>query len=188
MHPALKNKRGKIEEWSQRRKTSRIFQSSNLPILLFAFMLILNTASGAPDVPLNFDGWVTDALAKLETNGITGGFHRQTAPLSRSEVAQIIEQAESRIRAGAVAPSVIDRKLLEKLKREFTKERLHGEGRSIQFFPQLRATEKKIAPAFETGFHYTLGKLEQSTAPRLTFYSEFEAHNFESPPLTGKTA
>ena len=81
--------------------------------ILLVFVLILNSVYGAPDVPLNFDNWVTDALAKLETDGVTGGFHRQTAPLSRAEVAQVIQQAESRIRAGRVVASAIDRQLLE---------------------------------------------------------------------------
>ena len=167
---------------------ARSYPKPRILYVLLALILILNTAYGAPDVPLNFDGWVTEALAKLETSGITGGFHRQTAPLSRSEVAQIIQQAESRIRTGAVAPSAVDRKLLEKLKREFGKELAGRNGRTIGFIPQLRATEKKMAPAFETALHYTLGQLEQSIAPRLVLYSEFEAHNFESPPLAGKTA
>ena len=117
MHPIGQNKRGKSEGWKAGRKAFPIFRPSVLPIFLFVFLSILTAASGAPDVPVNFDGWVTDALAKLETDGITGGFHRQTAPLSRAEVAQVIRQAESRIRAGSVVPSEIDRKLLEKLKR-----------------------------------------------------------------------
>ena len=71
------------------------------------FLFIVNTAYGAPDVPLNFDGWITEALAKLETNGITGGFHRQTAPLSRAEIVEIVAQAESRIQAGVVVVSAI---------------------------------------------------------------------------------
>ena len=169
----------------------RITPSYPKPHFLYVFcalILILNTAYGAPDVPLNFDGWVTDALAKLETDGITGGFHRQTAPLSRSEVVQIIRQAESRIRTGIVVPSAIDKKLLEKLKREFGKELAGSNGQTIGFLPQLRANEKKVAPALEGAFHYTLGKFEQKNAPRLVLYSEFEAHNFESPPLPGKTA
>ena len=160
--------------------------------LLFYVLLvstfILNCAYGAPDMPLNFDGWITDALAKLETNGITGGFHRQTAPLSRAEIAEIIEQAESRIQTGKVVVSAIDRKLLEKLKREFRQETAGDRGLAIAAFPQLRATEKKIRPAFEGAFHYTLGNLERGTAPRLVLYSEFEGHNFESPSLDGKTA
>ena len=106
---------------------------------------------------------------------ITGGFHRQTAPLSRAEVAQVIRQTESRIRAGSVVPSEIDRKLLEKLKREFSRELAGSDGRTIGFLPQLRATEKKIAPALETAFHWTAGKLKQRAAPRLVLYSEFEA-------------
>lgn len=159
-----------------------------LKTILFASMFILTAAHGAPDVSLNFDGWVTDALAKLETRGITGGFHRQTAPLSRTEVAAIIRQAESRIRAGAVAPSEIDRKLLEKLKRAFRRELAGGTGHALRFLPQLRATEKKIAPALETAFHYTAGNLENRIAPRFVLYSEFETHNFERRAPDRKTA
>ena len=175
------------------RKPSAEPTTPSLPIfyvstLLLASTLILSTAYGAPDVPLNFDGWVTEALAKLETDGITGGFHRHTAPLSRADVAEAIRQAESRIRTGVVVPSAIDRKLLKKLKRAFAKELRHHGGRRMRFLPQLRTTEEKVAPAFEWAFHYTLGQLEQRNAPRLTLYSEFEAHNFESPPLDGKTA
>ena len=157
-------------------------------IFIFVLLSLLNTASGAPDVPVNFDGWITDALAKLETNGITGGFHRQTAPLSRAAVAQVIQQAESRVRAGNVVPSEIDRKLLEKLKRAFRRELAGSNGRIIDFLPQFRATEKKIAPALEAAFHWTAGTLKQQATPRLALYSEFEAHNFESRPLDGKTA
>ena len=122
MQPIGQNTHGRVEGWKGGRRAFLIFQSSNFPIFFFALMFILNAAHGAPNVPLNFDGWVTDALAKLETDGITGGFHRQTAPLSRAEVAQVVRQAESRIRAGVVVPSEIDRKLLEKLKREFSRE------------------------------------------------------------------
>ena len=155
---------------------------------LFVFLSALNAAHSAPDVPGNFDGWVTEALARLETNGITGGFHRQTAPLSRAEVAQIIQQAESRIRAGSVVPSEIDRQLLEKLKRAFSGALAGNDGRIIGFLPHLRATEKKIAPALEAAFHYSAGQSKQRKASRLTLYSEFEAHNFEGRPLDGKTA
>ena len=195
-----KNKSGKMEgNWKGRRmagcKGGRmrssslpIFQSSNLPCFLLAFMFILNAASGAPNVPLNFDQWVTDALAKLETGGITGGFHRQTAPLSRTEVAAIVRQADSRIRTGRVAPSEIDRKLLEKLKRAFRRELAGSTGQTMRFLPQLRATEQKIAPALAAAFHYTAGNLENRIAPRLTLYSELETHNFESRPLDGKSA
>ncbi len=167
-------------------------RSSNNPQPLFyvclALLFILNAAYGAPDAPLNFDGWITEALAKLETNGITGGFHRQTAPLSRAEIARIIEQAESRIQSGKVVASAIDRKLLEKLKREFQSEIAGEHGLAITALPQLRATEEKIAPAIESALQYTLGNLEKGTVPRVTLYSEFEGQNFESSPLDAKTA
>ena len=193
MHPILQNRRGKLEGGDGSLEGRRSFQpfslpTFKLPIFIFAAMLTFNTASGAPNIPVNFDGWVTDALAKLETDGITGGFHRQTAPLSRAEVAQIIRQAESRIRAGSVVPSEIDRKLLGKLKRAFRKELTGSDGRRIGFLPQLRATEQKIAPALAAAFHWTAGTLKERSAPRLALYSEFEAHNFESHPLDGKTA
>ena len=150
-------------------------------------MFTINTAYGAPDVPLNFDGWITEALAKLETNGITGGFHRQTAPLSRAEIVEIIAQAESRIQAGEVVVSAIDRKLLEKLKREFQSEIAGNHGLAINALPQLRATEKKIAPAIESAFQWTIGnQVDGRAAPRLTLYSEFEGQNFESRPLDAK--
>ena len=157
----------------------------------------------APNVPLNFDGWVTEALAKLETDGITGGFHRHTAPLSRADVAKVIQQAEARIKSGIVVPSEIDRKLLEKLKREFRAELTHQTRRATSFLPQLRATmdvgvtnpSHKVAPALESAFVYQGykplpqdGKTRKSTAPWLTLYSEFEGDNFDRPLPEGKTA
>ncbi len=163
----------------------------NRRLLFYVFLVftfILNCAYGAPDVVMNFDGWITEALAKLETDGITGGFHRQTAPLSRAEVAEIIHQAESRIQSGQVIPSAIDRKLLEKLKRELQSEIAGKRGLKITAFPQLRATEKKVAPAIESAFRYTMGNLKHGVTPRFTLYSEFEGHNFESRPLDGQTA
>ena len=153
-----------------------------------AFLFVLNAACGAPDVPLNFDGWITEALAKLETNGITGGFHRQTAPLSRAEITEIIERAETRIQAGKVVASAIDRRLLEKLKREFRSEIAGEHGLTLTASPQLRATPEKIAPALESAFQYTLGNIEKGSVPRVTLYSEFEGQNFESRPLDAKTA
>ena len=89
-------------------------------LVSIACLLWLSAAYAVPNPPLNLDGWVTEALAKLETDGVTGGFHRHTAPLSRAEVIEILHQAEARVRAGVVVPSEIDRKLLEKLKREFS--------------------------------------------------------------------
>ena len=162
-----------------------------LTLLLFccaSVLFLFNTVHATPNVPLNFDGWVTEALAKLETDGITGGYHRHTAPLTRAAVAAVIRQAELRIRTGVVTPTDIDRKLLEKLKREFAEELRQHRGVSLRVLPQLRTTETKTAPAFEDAFHYTFGTLENRNAPRLTLYSEFEAHNFEDRPLDGKTA
>ena len=74
------------------------------------------------------------------------------------------------------------------MKREFKRELAGRNGQTIRFLPQLRTTEKKIAPAFQAAFHYTAGRLEQRITPRLTLYSEFETHNFERRPLDGKTA
>ena len=90
--------------------------------LCFIFLLLLFiffSVHAAPNIPLNFDGWVIETLAKLEVSGITGGFHRHSLPLSRDDVAKIIQHAETRIQAGVVTVSPIDGKLLEKLKREF---------------------------------------------------------------------
>lgn len=179
--------------WLSTLRNHRLSATPSLSIfciftLLITSIFTLSPAFGAPDVPLNFDGWVTEALAKLETGGITGGFHRHTAPLSRADIAEVIKQAESRIHTGFIVPSTMDRKLLEKLKRAFVKERMGHDGRHIRFMAQLRATEEKLAPAYETAIHYTLGRLEHRNAPRLMFYSEFEAHNFEDRPLDGTTA
>ena len=153
----------------------------NPAFVSIACLLWLSSAYAAPNPPLNLDGWVTEALAKLETDGITGGFHRHTAPLSRAEVVEILHQAEARIQAGVVVPSEIDRRLLEKLKRKFRVDMndCHPDNRgkvggaAIAFFPQLRATTEKIAPALEGAFHYQQGNL--------TLYTECEAHNFDEP-------
>ena len=159
-------------------------------LVSIACLLWLSSAYAAPNPPLNLDGWVTEALAKLETDGVTGGFHRHTAPLSRAEVIEILHQAEARVRAGVVVPSEIDRKLLEKLKREFSVFReafnvydlrnnvsLRNPSSTLSMttliFPELRATTEKIAPALEGAFHYQHG--------HLTLYTECEAHNFEEP-------
>ncbi len=153
-------------------------------IVSVACFFWLASAHAAPNPPLTLDGWVTEALAKLETDGITGGFHRHTAPLSRAEVVEILHRAEARIQAGVVVPSEIDRKLLVKLKREFDKEQQGCRPaqhqlfptnalRTTKIFPQLRATSEKIAPALEGAFYYHQGNL--------TLYTECEAHNFDEP-------
>lgn len=144
-------------------------------------LLLLNSSSvyAAPNIPLNFDGWVIETLAKLEVSGVTGGFHRHSLPLSRADVANIIQNAEARIRSGVVIISPIDRKLFEKLKREFrfelagTKQKTH-----VHIQPELRFADKKIAPALQSGLHYAGG----NSTHRFTVYSELEISNFEQGP------
>ena len=173
-----------------KRNLGNLGNLGNPALVCLACILWLSSAYAAPNPPLNFDGWVTEALAKLETDGVTGGFHRHTAPLSRAEVVEILRQAEARIQAGIVVPSEIDRKLLEKLKREFSVFReafnVHDLCNNVALrhpsstlsmtpliFPALRATTEKIAPALEGAFHYQHGNL--------TLYTECEAHNFDEP-------
>ena len=132
----------------RRPKTERFSKETALITILLAAVFLLSTAFGAPDVPLNLDGWVAEALAKLETDGITGGFHRHTAPFSRADVAAAIRQAELRIGSGVVVPSPIDRKLLEKLKREFAKELRIHDGRRMRFLPQLSGDRRQSRSGF----------------------------------------
>ena len=143
------------------------------------FLLNYSSVHAAPNVPLNFDGWVIETLAKLEVAGITGGFHRHSLPLSRDDVAKIIQRAETRILAGEVAVSPMDRKLLEKLKREFRFELAHTKQKTdIRIQPELRFADKKIAPALQSGLHYAVGNNKH----RLTVHSELEFSNFEQGP------
>ena len=154
-----------------------------LLFLLFFFIPCLLHA--APGVPLNFDGWVIQVLAKLEVAGITGGFHRHTLPLSRHDVAKIIQRAEARIRTEIVTASSMDKKLLQKLKREFQFELSQITPQSelqtskqkvrLEIQPQLRGANDDIAPALQTGFHYTIGTEKNG----LTGYTELEFSNFE---------
>ena len=147
------------------------------PILL----LLLNSSSiqAVPNVPLNFEGWVIETLAKLEVSGVTGGFHRHSLPLSRSDVAEIIQRAEARIQTGAVNVSAMDRKLLEKLKREFRSELSQTKQKTyMRIQPELRFADKKIAPALQSGLHYVVGNSKH----RLTVHSELEISNFEQGP------
>lgn len=151
------------------------------------FFSIPPSLHAAPDVPLNFDRWIIQTLAKLEVAGITGSFHRHTLPLSRHDVAKIIQQAEARIRTGTVTASPMDKKLLQKLKREFQSElsqiapkgvdtpRVLSNNIDIEIQPQLRGVNADIAPALQTAFHYTIG----TDKNRLTVYSELEFSNFE---------
>lgn len=147
---------------------------------VFLLLLLISfSVYAAPNVPLNFDGWVMETLSKLEVSGITGGFHRHSLPLSRSDVAKIIQRAEARIRSDAVDVSPMDRKLLEKLKREFHFELARTKQKTdVRIQPELRFADKKIAPALQSGFHYAAGNSKH----RLTVHSELELSNFEQGP------
>ncbi|MCG9128138.1 hypothetical protein JT359_11105 [Candidatus Poribacteria bacterium] len=126
-----------------------------------------------------------DTLRKLEITGIIDGFNRNSLPLSRYEIAKILNQTEIKINLGEVTPSKIDSKLLEKLKQEFNNELAHipildKESTTIQdsrlrVDGQIRGTEKSIAPAIQSGFHYFVGNKRNN----LTIYSELEVSNFE---------
>lgn len=152
---------------------------------IFCSLLLHTSVHAAPSSPLNFDGWVIETLTKLEVSGITGGFHRHSLPLSRDDVAKIIQHAEKRIDNGEVGLNTIDRKLLEKLKREFRYELSRIISNDTQPVPiqktdirieaQLRGANEEIAPALQTGIHYSIG----NDRNRLTFYSELEVSNFE---------
>ena len=37
----------------------------------------------APNTAFHFDSWVDPAIEKLETDGVAGGFHRNTRPRTR---------------------------------------------------------------------------------------------------------
>lgn len=147
--------------------------------ILFLFLLCISfSVHAAPNVPLNFDGWVIETLGKLEVSGITGGFHRHSLPLSRDDVAKIIQRAQARINSGVVTVSSIDKKLLEKLKREFRFELTQTKQKTdVRIQPELRFADKKIAPAFQSAFHLAAGKKN-----RITVYSELEISNFEQGP------
>lgn len=160
---------------------------NNLLFLLCSIFLLLTIpfyVFAAPNTPLNFDGWVIESLEKLEVSGITNEFHRHSLPLSRADVAKIIRSAEDRIHAGEVNVSPIDRKLLEKLKREFRDELGITQKKSllsskqkidIRVQPEIRIADGSIAPALQSGFHYSIGNSRNG----LTVYSELEISNFE---------
>lgn len=158
-------------------------------ILLCAIIIFLLSYSSViyatPNVPNNFDGWVTDALNKLEVSGVTGGFHRHTLPLSREDVAEIIQTAAERVHSGTVTIVDIDRKLLEKLKREFhyelTQLNLQNTQKTalqrttVNVQPEIRVANEEIAPALQSALHYVIGNNKQ----QLSIYSELEISNFE---------
>ena len=147
-------------------------------------------ANATPQVTFQFDGWVDFALEKLETDGITGGFHRHTRPRTRWEVAKVIRQAEERVADGRVNPSPIHLQLLEKLKQEFGQEiaivtdmeaghRLRSRG-SVQL--RSRRERHQIFPAYQGACSYHFGR-------QLTLYQAFEIQDsFEKYPIQGETA
>ena len=162
-------------------------QCSSVLILFVILTLLMITFSvyAVPNTPLNFDGWVIDALNKLEISGIIDGFHRHTLPIARSDVAKTVKQAEERIQNDVVTVSTIDRKLLEKLKREFQSElsllyisdsdNKYKQKTDIYIQPELRGSNKEIAPALQSGLHYAVG----TNRNQLRFYTELEVTNFE---------
>ncbi len=158
--------------------------------LLIISFLAASSLNAAPDAVFHFDDWVNFALERLETDGVTGGFHRHTRPRTRRQIAEAIRQAQSRIASGKSKPAPVTIELLEKLKREFAPElaRLSG-GKDERGFRargsiQLRSDRdnSKIAPAYEGAFYYDAGGW-------MTLYQEFEIASLpEKYPIHGKTA
>lgn len=163
----------------------RHFGAGALPLFGFLILWCGSTFLTAqftyalPNVTFHFDRWVDNALEKLETDGVTGGFHRHTRPWTRWEVAQAIRRAGDRISDGRVKPAQIHVHLLDKLKREFKRELAilsEGEGGHrlrMRGAVQLRTprTDSKISPGYEGAFYYDAGK-------RITLYKEFEVGKF----------
>lgn len=148
------------------------------------------STNAIPNTTLHFDGWVDSALEKLETDGVTGGFHRHTRPRTRWEVAEAIGRADERIADGRVNPALIHVHLLDKLKREFARElgilskQKTGHQLRMRGAVQLRTprTYSRISPAYEGAFHYDVGR-------RITLYQEFEVGKFaEKYPIESKSA
>ena len=150
-------------------------------LILWCVSAFLSAKStyAVPNVTLHFDRWVDFALEKLETDGVTGGFHRHTRPRTRWEVAKAIRQAEDRVASGRVKPAPIHVHLLDKLKREFERELAilsggeRGHRLRLRGTPQLRTpkSDSKISPAYEGAFYYDVGR-------QVTLYQEFEVGNF----------
>lgn len=154
-------------------------------VCCFILFFIPNILHAIPNPPMDLQGWVMDILLKLEVSGITDTFNRHSLPLSRYEITNIIRQAQKKIDSGEVNISQIDKELFEKLKREFDSELTHInkiykgsttiQKSDLRVDGQIRGTDESIAPALQTGFHYTVGNREN----RLTVYSELEVSNFE---------
>ena len=153
-------------------------------ILIF-LLSVFASVYATPNIPNNFDGWVIETLNKLEISGVTVGFHRHTLPLSREDVAKIIRTADKHVQSGAGTISDIDRQLLEKLKQEFRYELAHKNPKDMHdtvrhrtafnIQPEIRVANEEIAPALQSGLHYTIGNRNH----QLFVYSELEISNFE---------
>lgn len=161
--------------------------SANLIIISF---LLVSPVNAAPDAAFHFDAWVNFALERLETDGVTGGFHRHTRPRTRRQIAQVIRQAQRRIASEKSEQASISIELLEKLQREFASElaRLseqNDEGSlRARGAIELRSspTNSKLGPAFEGAFYYGSGG-------GLTLHQEFEVTNLPGKyPSLGNTA
>lgn len=171
------------------KKTSLYYTSQYSSILVCVVLLLLILTSipvyGDPNLPLNFDGWVMDALNKLEISGIIDGYHRNSLPLSRSAVAKILQKTENRIQTEQVSLSPIDRTLLEKLKREFKAELLeryksdtdknYRQKTDIRIQSESREANSEIALALQSGLHYAIG----NNRSQITFYTELEVADSE---------
>ncbi|MDE0298823.1 MAG: hypothetical protein OXN17_09340 [Candidatus Poribacteria bacterium] len=158
-------------------------------VIAFSFFPV-SAVTAAPDAVLQFDEWVNFTLEKMETDGVTGGFHRHTRPRTRRQIAEVIRRAQRRIADGTSRPPAITIELLEKLEREFAPEldRMSGQDDAGGFRArgaiQLRSTRdnSEIGPAYEGAFSYDAGGW-------MTFYQEFEVADFpEKYPLHGSTA
>ncbi len=161
-----------------------LFSKNSLTLLFLTVIFLLSfmcSVYAVPNVQLNFDGWVMEALTRLENVGVIDGFHRNSLPLSRTDVARIVQRTDERIKAGDVVVSQIDSQLLKKLKREFQIEMLQlnvqisKRKTYIRIQPELRGVNEEIAPVLQSGFHFALGNRRNN----LTIYSELELSNYE---------
>jgi hypothetical protein len=166
-------------------RQKQFFGAKALPFFGFLILWCVSTFLAAkhtyavPHVTLHLDHWVDFALERLETDGVTGGFHRHTRPLTRWEVAKAIRRSENRVATGSVKPAQIHVHLLVKLKREFEREIAilsgveRGHRLRLRGTPQLRTprSDSKISPAYEGAFYYDVDR-------RITLYQEFEIGKF----------
>lgn len=161
----------------------------NICVVVISFVAA-SSVHAAPDAVFHFDAWVNFALERLETDGVTGGFHRHTRPRTRRQIAEVIHQAQHRIANEKRKLPPIAIELLKKLEREFGPElaRLSdedkGQGLHARGAVQLRSRRgsSELGPAFEGAFFYDAGGW-------MTLYQEFEIANLsEKYPIQGKTA